>query len=149
MTANTYSQPQITTPFDPRTISHIRLQNNHPAGTLGIRVSGTTSLGYTNGVAVSWSGQGSLPYPIGDFSLTASGEYFYGALPFVAGYVDGFLEVPSSFGLRVGVSSAPASLIVPEPEEYALVFGLFALGFVFFHHRQRMQQKRQQTTTTS
>ena len=34
------------------------------------------------------------------------------------------------------------SQIIPEPEEYALVFGLFALGFVFVHRR-RMQNKCQ------
>ena len=33
------------------------------------------------------------------------------------------------------------SQIIPEPEEYALVFGLFALGFVLFHRR-IMQKKR-------
>ena len=37
------------------------------------------------------------------------------------------------------VSSTP---VVPEPEEYALVFGLFALGFVVV--RRYFQKKRQQ-----
>ena len=41
------------------------------------------------------------------------------------------------------VSQPLVSRIITEPEEYALVFGLFALGFVFFHRRQ-MQKKRQQ-----
>ena len=141
LTANTYSLPQITTSSGTRIISHIRLQNNHPADTLGIRVSGTTSLGYTDGAAVSWSGQGTLPYPIGDFSLTAANEYFYGSAAFAAGSLNADIGFPHQFGLRVIVSSAPASLIVPEPEEYALVFGLLALGFIFFHRR--MRKKRQ------
>ena len=149
LTANAYSLPQITTPSGTRTISHIRLQNNHPTDTLGIRVSGTTSLGYTNGVSVSWSGQGTLPYPIGDFTVTAANEYFYGAPAFAAGYVDGGIGTPASFDLRVIVSSTPASSFVPEPEEYALIFSLFALGFVFFHrHRQKKQQQAQATTTS-
>ncbi len=147
LTANTYSLPQITTSSGTRTISHIRLQNNHPTDTLGIRVAGTTSLSYTNGVSVSWSGQGTLPYPIGDFSLTAANEYFYGAPAFAAGYVNGGIGTPTSFDLRVVVSSAPASLIVPEPEEYALIFGLFALGFVF--SRRYWQKKQRQQATTS
>ena len=147
--ANTYRMPQITTPSGTRTISHIRLQNNHPTDTLGIRVSGTTSLSYTNGVAVSWTGQGTLPYPIGDFSLTADGEYFYGAPAFALGYVNGGIGSPTSFDLRVVVSGAPASLIVPEPEEYALIFGLFALGFVILHrHFQKMQKKQRRQAAT-
>ena len=148
LTANTYSLPQITTSSGTRTISHIRLQNNASSDALGIRVSGTTSLSYTNGVAVSWSGQGTLPYPIGDFSLTADGEYFYGGPPFVDGYVNGSVNIPTSFGLRVVVSSAPASLIIPEPEEYALVFALFALGFVILHRRMRRVGKCQTKPTS-
>ena len=31
--------------------------------------------------------------------------------------------------------------VIPEPEEYALVFGLFALGFVVV--RRQLQKKRQ------
>ena len=146
LTANTYSQPQITTSSGTRTISHIRLQNNHPTDTLGFRVAGTTSLSYTNGAAVSWIGQGTLPYPIADFSLTAANEYFYGAPAFAAGYVNGGIGSPTSFDLRVVVSSAPASLIVPEPEEYALIFTLFALGFVII--RRHFQKKHQASATS-
>ena len=82
-----------------------------------------------------------MPYPIGDFSLTAANEYFYGAPGFAAGYVNGGIGTPTSFDLRVVVSSAPASLIVPEPEEYAFVLGLFALAFVIV--RRRFHKKRQ------
>lgn len=32
--------------------------------------------------------------------------------------------------------------IIPEPEEYALVFGLFALAFVFFHRRFQKKQRQ-------
>ncbi len=39
------------------------------------------------------------------------------------------------------------SAIIPEPEEYALVFGLFALGFVIL--RRHFQKKRQQASATS
>ena len=147
LTANTYSLPQITTPFGTRTISRIRLQNNASSDTLGFRVAGSSALNYTNGVAVSWTGQGTLPHPIADFSLTADGEYFFGGPPFVDGFVNGSVNIPTSFGLRVVVSSAPASLIVPEPEEYALIFGLFALVFVIL--RRHLQKKRRQQSTTS
>ena len=41
---------------------------------------------------------------------------------------------------RVFVYSSPEAF-VPEPEQYALVFGLFALGFVIV--RRHLQKKRQ------
>ena len=148
LTANSNSTPQISTPFGTRTISHIRLQNNASSDTLGFRVAGTTSLGYTNGVSLSWSGQGTLPHPVSDFTLTAANQYFYGVLPFVKGYVNGNLNTPTSFDLRVIVSSAPRALI-PEPEEYALVFSLFALGFVLFRHQRRQMQKKRQAQATA
>ena len=32
--------------------------------------------------------------------------------------------------------------IIPEPKEYAIAFGLFALGFVFFHRRQQKKKEK-------
>ena len=40
------------------------------------------------------------------------------------------------------------SVIIPEPEEYALVFGLFALGFVILR-RHWQKKQRQQASATS
>ena len=36
---------------------------------------------------------------------------------------------------------------IPEPKEYALVFGLFALAFVFFHRQMQKKRRQQQSTT--
>ena len=66
LTANTNSLPQITTPSSTRTISHIHLRNDETFDALGIRVAGS-ALNYSTNNAVSWSGQGTLPYPINDF----------------------------------------------------------------------------------
>ena len=107
---------------------------------VGIRVV-ASSLSYSAANdAVSWNRQGTSPYPINEFTVTASGEYFYNYIfgpYFVAAGTQG---TPTSGGLRVVVSSAPADL-VPEPQEYAIVFGLFALGFVIV--LRHFQKKRQ------
>ncbi len=52
----------------------------------------------------------------------------------------GTLGTPNSGGLRLVVSSTPRAL-VPEPKGYALVFGLFALGFVILlrHWQKKLQ----------
>ena len=142
LTANPISLPQITTPSGTGTISRINLNYAIPSGSMNgidimdIRVSGS-NLEYSSGDAISWNGQGTLPYAIANFTVNNPGEYYYG-LPFFA--ASGTVGMPSSGGFRVMVSSSPTAL-VPEPEEYALVFGLFALGFVFFHRR-IMQKKR-------
>ena len=40
--------------------------------------------------------------------------------------------------------------IIPEPEEYDLIFGLFALGFVLCRrHFQKKQRQQAQAATTS
>ena len=141
--------PQITfqsaTSTNTRSISDIYLHNSL-VDTVGIRVAGSSALSYSASDNVSWSGQGTMSYPIGDFTLTAAGEYFYtySAGPnFVA---SGTLGTSSSGGLRLVVSSEPRAL-VPEPEEYALVFGLFALGFVVV--RRHFQKKGRQQAATS
>ena len=55
---------------------------------------------------------------------------------------DAFIGDPSRSSLRVFVYSSPAAF-VPEPEEYALIFGVFALGFVIARrHRQKRRQAR-------
>ena len=101
-----------------------------------------SALSYNQNDAISWTGAGVLTnVAIGVFNTRDpyirarrpdSGGTFYGML-------SQFTSQPSD-GLRWRVHTN----IIPEPEEYALVFALFALGFVFFHRRwQKMQKKRQ------
>ena len=91
---------------------------------LGIRVS--QYYFYSSPQTVSWSGAGILT----NFNMSQfnPGTYQSASHPNF-----------SSHPLRLTVSSQ----IVPEPQEYALLFALFALGFGFFHRR-RMQKKRAQ-----
>ena len=101
--------------------------DNLSADDMGIRVSGS-ALSYSVGDSSAWVGSGIINKPIGDFF---AGTYRGGSL------------FSSLNDIQVRVNSA----IIPEPEEYALVFGLFALGFVFFHRR-IMQKKQRQAATT-
>ena len=98
---------------------------------MGIRVT-ASSISYSTNDAVSWSGQGILSQSITNFAVNTAGEYYYNYIfgPYFP--AAGALGAPSFSGFRVMVSSTLAALI-PEPEEYAIVFGLFALGFIFFH----------------
>ena len=133
---NVNFQPRITISNNTRTIGHITLVN---AGfdSVGIRVS-ESALSYNTNNPVSWRGRGVLPYSITNLTATASGEYFYNHVssPYFAAV--GTRGTPTSGGLRMIISSTP---VVPEPEEYALIFGLFALGFVIL--RRHFQKKRQ------
>ena len=139
--ANVNFRPQITISTNTRPISHITLINSTGADSVGIRVSGSP-LSYTTNNPVSWRGRGVLPYSITNLTATASGEYFYNfeTSPYFA--ATGTRGTPTSSGFRMVVSSTP---IVPEPEEYALVFALFALGFVIVRRHFQRKQKRQQT----
>ena len=88
---------------------------------------------------MSWHGSGLLSKPIGDLH---TGTHNNSAL--TNGQGTFFSRLANKFRLRVH------SIIISEPEEYALVFGLFALGFVFFHRqRRRMQRKRRQQAATT
>ena len=99
---------------------------------LGIRASSSLSYGTTQSSA--WTGAGIINKPIGDFfsgrtfnNLGAGSNPNWG--PWFAAASDG--------SVRVVVNSQ----IIPEPEECALVFALFALGFVIL--RRHFQKKRQ------
>lgn len=88
---------------------------------IGIRLN-TANFSYTtNGATFIWHGTGIVDKPIGDFHVgayeNAEGEAYF------------LRNVSSSIEMRVH------RRFLPEPEEYALAFGLFALGFVFFHCR--------------
>ena len=95
----------------------------------GIRIQSPNLL-YGSGEASSWVGAGIINKPIGDF--------FTGTFNTADG--DTYLTTGNN-QLRIVVNSQ----IIPEPEEYALVFALFAFGFVIF--RRHFQKKRQATTS--
>lgn len=128
-----------------RSISHLFMNDDPGSGAtdrdeLGIRVSGG-SFRYEATSASAWSGAGILAKPFSDF---------------YAGAVDGTFSFNN---LGTGATSGPRfaaasdgsvvvrfhrGTLIPEPQEYALVFGLFGLGFVLV--RRHFQKKRQQAT---
>ena len=122
--ANATNTPTITIASGNRTISHVFIDDDDPSGDdLGIRTASAFS--YSIGQSSAWTGSGILNKPIGDF-FAGTFNNRSGALsaPFFAANSDG--------SVRVVVNSQ----VIPEPEEYTLIFGLFALGFVLFHRRQ-------------
>ena len=135
--ASATNTPTITIGSGNQTISHLFMDDNTLSRDgLGIRVSGS-AFSYSSGASSSWTGAGILNKPIGDFfgGRTYNNWKIGIAAPrFVA---------DSQGSVRIVVNSQ----VIPEPEEYALVFGLFALGFVIL--RRHRQKKRQQAITTS
>ena len=103
------------------------MHNDTTLNEMGIRVSGS-NLSYSVGDSSAWVGAGLINKPIGDF-FTGT----YNGSPESVNFA-----AASHGAIQVRVNSQ----IIPEPEEYALIFALFVLGFVFFHRR-RMQRKRQ------
>ena len=96
------------------------MQDDTTLDEMGIRISGS-NLSYSTGNSSAWVGAGILDKPIGDFF---AGTYDNTPTAYFAANAQGSIQV------RIN------SQVIPEPEEYALVFGLFALVFVFFHrHR--------------
>ncbi len=84
---------------------------------MGIRGTPPNNLVFTNGQTSRLFGAGILNKPIGDF-LTSDND---------SRHFDSRQGAPY-FGNIFGVFIH--SRAIPEPEEYALVFGLFALAFV-------------------
>ena len=124
--------PTVTIGSGSRTISHLFMDDDSLADDLGIRVA-SSRLSYSSGNSSSWVGAGIVNKPIGDFFAGTFTNWVAGLSqndPTYAAAVDG--------SVRVSINSH----IIPEPEEYALVFGLFALVFVILHRR--MQKKRRQ-----
>ena len=132
--ASATNTPTLTIGSGNVTISHLFLDEDASGiahyDDFGIRSSG--GFNYGTG-ASSWVGAGIINKPIGDFF---TGTFNNRAdAPFFAANSVG--------SVRVVVNSQ----IIPEPEEYALVFGLFALGFIFFHRH--WQKKQRQAAITS
>lgn len=58
--------------------------------------------------------------------------------------ITGAERSPLGFALRpTAMVPCSCAFIGAEPQEYAFVFGLFALGFVFFHRRMMPKKQRQ------
>ena len=102
---------------------------------IGIRgTAGGGNLAYTNGQETLWYGSGILNKPIGDFFLSNGINERTVFSSTVAPYF--VINENNTIGLRFHRH------IIPEPAEYALVFGIFALVFVIFHrHFQRKIKK--------
>ena len=133
--ASATNTPTITIGSGSRTISHLFMQDDTTLDEMGIRVSGS-ALSYSAGQSSAWIGAGLINKPIGDF-FTGTYALDSNSRPDFAANNGNAVQV------RVN------SQIIPEPEEYALVFGLFALGFVFFHRRRMQKKQRQQAAATS
>ena len=117
-----------TTPVN-RTINRMFMNNQNIADNIGIRVNSNHNYGSYTGQASSWTGSGLLiNKPISDF-VTGNVNNWAGLNPNFAGS---------------GVTLRFHSAIIPEPEEYALVFALFALGFVILRRHLQKKQHRQQ-----
>ena len=135
---NATNTPTITIGSGSRTISHLFFDDDSIADDMGIRVSGS-ALSYSSGASSAWRGSGLVNKPIGDF-FTGTFNHGGGVTPLHPNFA-----ANSAGAIQITIHSA----IIPEPEQYALVFGLFALGFVFFHrHRQKKQRQQAQTITS-
>ena len=137
--ASATNTPSITiTGRGTRTIARLFMSENalSAAGQprrdgLGIRIQSPNLL-YGSGETSSWVGAGIINKPIGDFYTGTFNEW--STTPTFAS---------GSPSVRITVNNQ----IIPEPEEYALIFGLFALGFVFFRHH--WQKKQRQAAATA
>ena len=97
--------------------------NDADGDEIGIRGTSGANLSYTNGQSFRWFGTGILDKPISDFDLTYPVQS-WGSDTQNSPY----FAANENSSVRIRIHSS----VIPEPEEYALVFGLFALAFVFF-----------------
>ena len=134
-----------------RTIAAMHLQDvyNSDWDDIGPRVSGSELNYGSSAVAVNWIGAAIMTNkPIAHFHLSnffaTRAEDRYNGNRAGNGVLGGWTG-PQANNLRIRVHGST----IPEPEEYALVFGLFALGFVFFHRRRMQKKQRRQAAATS
>ncbi len=144
--ANVTNAPTIRIGNTSRTISSIFMNDAHqPDGThfgnvfdeIGIRIT-PPNLVYSSNAVSRWIGSGILNKPIGDFLW---GNDFSAAERGVPYYSRGFQTGAPYFAENRAhsIQISVHALTIPEPKEYALVFGLFALAFVIV--RRRFQKK--------
>ena len=106
--------------------------NDSAVDEIGIRGFGGGNLVYTNGQLFSWFGSGIMDKPIGDFTPSPYGD---SSLGFSSIQTTADRPYFALTGAHININSR----IIPEPEQYALVFGLLALAFVIV--RRRFQKK--------
>ena len=131
--ANATNTPTLRIGADTQTISHMFLHG--ATNGIGPRVSTAFNYGESSTEGMNWRGAGLLAKPIGDFN---AGTFNSLSPPTQTGTF--FSRPANTFQFRVH------GAVIPEPEEYALVFGLFALGFVIA--RRHLQKKQRQTSTS-
>ena len=129
--ANSTNAPTMTAGIASKTIGSIFMNDTANLDEIGIRGSVGGNLAYTNGQTIRWFGSGILNKPISDFNTTSYGGNFYSSQdianrPF-------FVEIGSQIRLSHN------RVVIPEPAGCAIVFGVFALLFVFVY---RYLQKR-------
>ena len=122
--ANVTNAPTITIGSTSRTIGRI-FMNDADSDEMGIRIN-PPNLVYTTNDASLWFGAGILDKSVNDF-FPQSQAYAHDAR--ALGSV-----MPHPYFANNGVIYQIHRRVIPEPAEYALVFGLFALGFAFFRH---------------
>ena len=136
--ASATNTPTITIGSGNRTISHLFLDDDSIADDMGIRVSGS-ALSYSSGASSSWAGSGLVNKPISDFHA-GTFNHGGGVTP-----LHPYFAANSAGSIQITINSA----VIPEPEEYTLIFALFALGFVSFHRRRMQKKQRRQAAATS
>lgn len=99
-----------------KNIDWIFMNDTEDSDEMGI-IRGTppNNLVFTKGQTSHWFVSGIMEKPISDFY---PGGFSIRHLPYFTGS-----------GIQVNVHSR----VIPEPEEYALGFGLFSIGFIIFH----------------
>lgn len=145
-TASVTNAPTITIGNTSRPIGSLFMNDAHqPDGThfenvfdeIGIRIT-PPNLVYSSNTVSRWFGAGILNKPIGDFLW---GNDFSDAERGVPYYLRSFQTGAPYFAGNIAnsIQISVHALTIPEPAEYALVFGLFALAFVIV--RRRFQKK--------
>ena len=111
-----------------KTLGNIFMNAGAAADEFGIRGSGGGNLVYTTNDTFHLFGSGIMNKPISDFSFPSDTS---------PPRTRSIFSSPHDLNERPYFHSAYIDIyrhVIPDPAEYALVFGLFAIGFVFFRH---------------
>lgn len=113
--------PTMTAGSSTKTIGGIFVNDAGADDEVGIRgTTGGGNLVYTTNDTFRWFGSGILNKPIGDFSSISSHDQVE------PGFANRPFFISTGNDVRIHINHQ----VIPEPAEYALVFGLFALAFV-------------------
>ncbi len=119
--------PTVTIGSTSRPIGKI-FMNDADVDEIGIRIT-PPNLVFTNGQTSRWFGAGILNKPHSDF---APSEYLENPLVSYTTHATAIGAPYFAERQRNGVRLRIHHSFIPEPAGYALVFGLFAIGFIFF-----------------